>query len=156
MQILIPILFKFQVREKNEPHTTTAQSSATRLYRCNQCEESFPKLSEFRVHNCLRGTKHCEFCDLTFANLKALQLHMKLHEMETDSDQLRAFVCEVCGTEFSTHKSLRLHSRMHAPVRARHVDAPEGTQNSTFTCFECGENCDLFSLILTILISLVL
>ncbi|XP_033209820.1 zinc finger protein 23-like isoform X2 [Belonocnema kinseyi] len=126
-----------KVREKKD--TPTAAAAANRIYRCSQCLEQFPKLSEFRMHTCIRSSKICNVCDLSFVNAKALQAHMKIHESEDGGDQPRSFVCGICGTEFSSHKSLRLHSRMHAPVRARHVDAPEGTQNLTFNCHECGK-----------------
>ncbi|CAK9817388.1 Zinc finger protein 180 [Anthophora quadrimaculata] len=109
-----------------------------RMYRCNQCLQQFSKLGNFRVHACLHGNNRCDSCDQTFATPKALQLHAKVHEGEPDPNQ-KTFVCENCGTEFCSHKSLRLHSRMHAPVRARHVDAPEGTPSATFTCPECGK-----------------
>ena len=108
-----------------------------RMYRCNQCLQQFSKLGNFRVHACLHGNNRCDSCDQTFATPKALQLHAKVHEGEPDPNQ-KTFICETCGTEFCAHKSLRLHSRMHAPVRARHVDAPEGTPSATFTCPECG------------------
>ncbi|XP_012252893.1 zinc finger protein 557 isoform X2 [Athalia rosae] len=121
-----------KVRDKNSP------TGPTRMYRCNQCLEHFAKLGDFRVHVCLHGNNQCSHCDQAFATARALQLHMKVHDNETDGMQ-RMFVCSTCGTEFSSHKSLRLHSRMHAPVRARHVDAPEGTHSATFTCPECGK-----------------
>lgn len=111
--------------------------TSVRMYRCNQCLQQFTKLANFREHSCLRGNNRCDSCDQTFVTSKALQLHSKIHEGEPDSNQ-RVFVCTTCGTEFCSHKSLRLHSRMHAPVRARHVDAPEGTLDATFTCPECG------------------
>lgn len=128
-----------KVRDKVENSSTPTAGTSNRVYRCTECLEHFSKLSEFRTHTCSQGNKNCEICDLSFANLKALQIHMKVHEMEIDNNQQRSFICGICGTEFSTHKSLRLHSRMHAPVRARHVEAPEGTKDSTFTCFECGK-----------------
>lgn len=137
---------KFQVRDKVENSSTPTAGTSNRVYRCTECLEHFSKLSEFRTHTCSQGNKNCEICDLSFANLKALQIHMKVHEMEIDNNQQRSFICGICGTEFSTHKSLRLHSRMHAPVRARHVEAPEGTKDSTFTCFECGKNQQIFFL----------
>ncbi|KAG7210418.1 hypothetical protein KM043_011950 [Ampulex compressa] len=121
-----------KVREKR------LAAAPMRMYRCNQCLQQFSKLGNFRVHACLHGNNRCDHCDQTFATLKALQLHAKVHEGEPDPDQ-KTFVCEICGTEFCSHKSLRLHSRMHAPVRARHVDAPEGTPSATFTCPECGK-----------------
>ncbi|KAL6424172.1 hypothetical protein ACFW04_009792 [Cataglyphis niger] len=121
-----------KVREKR------LATASMRMYRCNQCLQQFSKLGNFRVHACLRGNKRCEHCDQSFATPKALQLHMKVHEGDIDSSQ-KSFICTICGTEFCSHKSLRLHSRMHAPVRARHVDAPEGTPNATFTCPECGK-----------------
>ncbi|XP_051174552.1 zinc finger protein ZFP2-like isoform X2 [Leptopilina boulardi] len=127
------------VKVRDKVGTSSTSGTANRIYRCTECLEHFPKLSEFRTHTCSQGNKNCEICDLSFANLKALQLHMKVHEMEIDGNQSRTFICGICGTEFATHKSLRLHSRMHAPVRSRHVDAPEGTKDSTFTCFECGK-----------------
>ncbi|CAL1678334.1 unnamed protein product [Lasius platythorax] len=121
-----------KVREKR------LATASMRMYRCNQCLQQFSKLGNFRVHACLRGNNRCEHCDQTFATPKALQLHVKVHEGEIDPGQ-KSFICTICGTEFCSHKSLRLHSRMHAPVRARHVDAPEGTPNATFTCPECGK-----------------
>ncbi|CAL7933393.1 unnamed protein product [Xylocopa violacea] len=121
-----------KVREKK------LATAPMRMYRCNQCLQQFSKLGNFRVHACLHGNNRCHSCDQTFATPKALQLHAKVHEGEPDPNQ-KTFVCETCGTEFCSHKSLRLHSRMHAPVRARHVDAPEGTPNATFTCPECGK-----------------
>lgn len=121
-----------KVREKR------LATTPMRMYRCNQCLQQFSKLGNFRVHACLHGNNRCHSCDQTFATPKALQLHAKVHEGEPDPSQ-KTFVCETCGTEFCSHKSLRLHSRMHAPVRARHVDAPEGTPNATFTCPECGK-----------------
>ncbi|XP_026671777.1 zinc finger protein 595-like isoform X2 [Ceratina calcarata] len=121
-----------KVREKR------LATAPMRMYRCNQCLQQFSKLGNFRVHACLHGNNRCHSCDQTFATPKALQLHAKVHEGEPDPSQ-KTFICETCGTEFCSHKSLRLHSRMHAPVRARHVDAPEGTPNATFTCPECGK-----------------
>ncbi|XP_067213500.1 zinc finger protein 883-like isoform X3 [Linepithema humile] len=113
-------------------------AASMRMYKCNQCSQQFSKLGNFRVHACLHGNNRCDQCDQSFATLKALQLHAKVHESEVDPSQ-KTFICTTCGTEFCSHKSLRLHSRMHAPVRARHVDAPEGTPNATFTCPECGK-----------------
>ncbi|KAI4488855.1 hypothetical protein M0804_004353 [Polistes exclamans] len=121
-----------KVREKRIAPTSV------KMYRCNQGLEQLNKLASLREHACLRGNNRCDTCDQTFATSKALQLHSKVHEGESDSNQ-RVFVCPTCGTEFCSHKSLRLHSRMHAPVRARHVDAPEGTLDATFTCPECGK-----------------
>ncbi|XP_020294588.1 zinc finger protein 813-like isoform X2 [Pseudomyrmex gracilis] len=121
-----------KVREKR------LATASVRMYRCNQCLQQFSKLGNFRVHACLHGNNRCEHCDQSFATPKALQLHVKVHESDVDPSQ-KTFICVTCGTEFCSHKSLRLHSRMHAPVRARHVDAPEGTPNATFTCPECGK-----------------
>ncbi|XP_014483824.1 PREDICTED: zinc finger protein 3-like isoform X2 [Dinoponera quadriceps] len=121
-----------KVREKR------LASTPLRMYKCNQCLQQFSKLGNFRVHACLHGNNRCDHCDQSFATPKALQLHMKVHENQADPGQ-KTFICTTCGTEFCSHKSLRLHSRMHAPVRARHVDAPEGTPTATFTCPECGK-----------------
>ncbi|XP_011301587.1 zinc finger protein 345 isoform X2 [Fopius arisanus] len=106
-------------------------------YRCNQCQEHFPRLVDFRTHVCMNGSNHCDHCDQSFATIKALQIHSKIHEESGDPSH---FICTICGTKFSSHKSLRLHSRMHAPVRERHVDAPEGDTDDTFTCDECGKS----------------
>ncbi|XP_023248249.1 zinc finger protein 567-like [Copidosoma floridanum] len=110
----------------------------TKMYRCNQCLEQFRKLSDFRIHICLRGTNQCDHCDQTFATQKALLNHLQTHDNNdiAQNSQMN-FVCNICGTEFTTHKSLRLHSRMHDPVKSRHVDAPEGTDEDTFKCDEC-------------------
>ncbi|XP_071564758.1 uncharacterized protein [Temnothorax nylanderi] len=121
-----------KVREKR------LATASMRMYKCNQCLQQFSKLGNFRVHACLRGNNRCEQCDQSFATPRALQLHAKVHDGEVDPNR-KTFLCTTCGTEFCSHKSLRLHSRMHAPVRARHVDAPEGTPNATFTCPECGK-----------------
>ncbi|XP_032676793.1 zinc finger protein 208-like isoform X2 [Odontomachus brunneus] len=121
-----------KVREKR------LAAAPLRMYKCNQCSQQFSKLGNFRVHACLHGNNRCEYCDQSFATPKALQLHTKVHENKADPSQ-KTFICTACGTEFCSHKSLRLHSRMHAPVRARHVDAPEGTPSATFTCPECGK-----------------
>ncbi|XP_014234255.1 zinc finger protein 774-like [Trichogramma pretiosum] len=108
----------------------------TKMYRCNQCLEQFAKLNEFHVHMCLQGTNRCQHCEQTFATMNALKNHLKTHDTDLTSQQI--FLCSICGTEFFTHKSLRLHSRMHQPVRTRHVDAPEGAEEETFQCQECG------------------
>ncbi|XP_011136539.1 zinc finger protein 184 isoform X2 [Harpegnathos saltator] len=121
-----------KVREKR------LAAAPLRMYKCNQCSQQFSKLGNFRVHACLHGNNRCDHCDQSFATPKALQLHTKVHENRVDSGQ-KTFICTTCGTEFCSHKSLRLHSRMHAPIRARHVDAPEGTPTATFTCLECGK-----------------
>ncbi|XP_034951287.1 oocyte zinc finger protein XlCOF6-like isoform X2 [Chelonus insularis] len=110
----------------------------TKRYKCNQCLEEFGRLGEFRAHACLNGTNQCDRCDQAFTSAKALQTHLKLHDNNTSNGQ-KSFICKICGTEFISHKSLRLHSRMHAPVRARHVDAPEGKPTANFTCLECGK-----------------
>lgn len=109
-----------------------------RTYKCNQCFNEFAKLSEFKSHPCVNSANHCEHCDQTFTTLKALHAHYKLHKLDAAEMSNNKFICKQCGTQFTTHKSLRLHSRMHGPVRTRHVDAPEGTGESTFTCLECG------------------
>ena len=139
-----------KIRGKSPASENTAAASRTsftssgapqRMYRCNKCLEQFMKLGEFRVHACVHGNNRCDLCDQAFASIKALQLHSRIHEGETvDADGVNRqnFTCPICTTEFTSHKSLRLHSRMHAPVRARHVDAPEGTANEEFTCLECG------------------
>lgn len=119
-----------------------------RMYRCNKCLEQFVKLADFRVHACIHGNNQCDLCEQAFASAKALQLHSRIHEVEAEEGADSNFVCQTCGTEFSSHKSLRLHSRMHAPVRARHVDAPEGTATENFTCNECGTLQLKFSFIL--------
>ncbi|XP_015115857.1 zinc finger protein 879 [Diachasma alloeum] len=119
-------------RQKPEP-------PVPKVHRCNQCLEQFPRLTDFRTHVCLNGSNHCDHCDQSFATVKALQVHSKVHEVESN-DPDRQFICTTCGTKFASHKSLRLHSRMHAPVRERHVDAPEGDPDATFTCFECGKS----------------
>lgn len=116
---------------------TTAPTAPSKMYKCNQCSQQFTKLACFEEHICPNGNNHCDICDQAFATPNALQIHSKIHEGDTDSNQ-QVFLCTTCGTEFCSHKSLRLHSRMHAPVRARHVDAPEGTLDATFTCPECG------------------
>ncbi|XP_039312818.1 zinc finger protein 845 isoform X2 [Solenopsis invicta] len=138
-QAKAPMIEKFfsnvegvKVREKR------LANASVRMYKCNQCLQQFSKLGNYRVHACHRGNNRCEQCDQSFATPRALQLHVKVHEIEADPSQ-KTFICTTCGTEFCSHKSLRLHSRMHAPVRARHVDAPEGTPNATFTCPECGK-----------------
>lgn len=108
------------------------------MYKCNQCLEQFTKLGEFRVHACAQGSNSCEYCDQTFATTKALQTHcLKAHET---TDTSKIYKCGICSTEFSTHKSLALHARMHAPVKSRRVDAPEGSEEETFDCDECGMN----------------
>lgn len=111
------------------------------MYRCNQCLEQFPKLNDFRVHECPLGKDQCEHCDKTFATTKALENHMKTHDItEFRLPGQEVFVCDICSTEFATQKSLRLHARMHMPVKSRHVDAPEGTDEDTFDCDECGKH----------------
>lgn len=122
-----------KTRSKND-------STPQRMYRCNQCLEQFPRLGEFRTHVCLNGSNQCDHCEQAFATPKALQIHLKTHDGHAGTGEgAKSFICKICGTEFSSHKSLRLHSRMHAPVRTRHVDAPEGTPDATFKCQECGK-----------------
>ena len=106
------------------------------MYRCNQCLEQFAELNEFRIHICVQKLHRCNQCDQAFTTASALKNHIKLHGNDFPSQKI--FLCTVCGTEFLTRKSLRLHSRMHQPVRARHVEAPEGTEEECFECEECG------------------
>ncbi|KAK0166299.1 hypothetical protein PV328_004732 [Microctonus aethiopoides] len=139
-----PMIEKFFSNAEGIKTRTRNESTPQRMYRCNQCLEQFPRLGEFRTHVCVNGSNQCDNCEQAFATAKALQLHIKTHDIEGTIDGQKSFTCKVCGTEFATHKSLRLHSRMHAPVRARHVDAPEGTNNSRFTCQECGKSLSVF------------
>ncbi|XP_058806231.1 zinc finger protein 90 [Phymastichus coffea] len=111
----------------------------TKMYRCNQCLGQFAKLTDFRVHNCFQTTNRCEKCDLTFTSVRSMHAHMRTHRQVNDYPTLKIFLCQICGTEFLTHKSLQLHKRMHQPVKSRHVDAPEGTEEETFECPDCGK-----------------
>ncbi|XP_043676062.1 zinc finger protein 329-like isoform X2 [Vespula pensylvanica] len=135
-----PMIEKFfsNVEGVKVSEKTTAPTAPSKMYKCNQCSQQFTKLACFEEHICPNGNNHCDICDQAFATPNALQIHSRIHEGDTDSNQ-QVFLCTTCGTEFCSHKSLRLHSRMHAPVRARHVDAPEGTLDATFTCPECGK-----------------
>lgn len=128
-----PITEKYIIRngmatklpESDDPnYEREVNEKIVEIHQCKHCDVQFSKLEEYYKHKCsvLSHPIKCAKCSATFANLRSLCSHMRVHKMENASTG--PHLCEECNTDFPSYKSLRLHRRMHDPIKSREIEAP--------------------------------
>uniref|UniRef100_A0A674BLI3 C2H2-type domain-containing protein n=1 Tax=Salmo trutta TaxID=8032 RepID=A0A674BLI3_SALTR len=97
---------------------------AKRSHHCPNCEESFPILSNLKIHLKIHTDQNlysCTDCEKRFTTSQALTAHQKVHTGE------KPYFCFVCGESFSQQGHLKTHHRIH-------------TGEKPYSCFDCGES----------------
>lgn len=77
-------------------------------YKCDQCELSFAKKSNLKVHRMIHtGDKpfKCDQCELSFARKEGLKDHQVTHTGE------KPYQCKTCGKAFTQKDGLRAHQK---------------------------------------------
>lgn len=96
-------------------------------YQCEQCGESFSKLSQLKQHQ--RTENHwrkysCEACGKCFTRKDNLDQHIKKHEKENYAH------CEECGKVFSRPYTLNRHKeRVHQVERGQKRPLDDALEN---------------------------
>ncbi|XP_039681050.1 zinc finger protein 724-like isoform X1 [Perca fluviatilis] len=78
---------------------------------CQSTEQLITHLKSF--HN---KTHFCDVCGKTFANIRRLRLHEKIHT------GIKEFVCQECGKTFYRKEHLIVHVRTHSGEKPYHCD----------------------------------
>lgn len=104
----------------------TVFSSATELslWKCGQCNKSFPQRTMLQVHVCNESPHkpyQCGHCALSFSRPAELRAHAVSHASK------KPFKCGYCSRAFAGATTLNNHIRTH-------------TGEKPFVCDKCGKN----------------
>ena len=100
----------------------STQSKSQELCLCSFCGKVFSTLRALRIHMQLhqRPDYECEDCGRKFARSDYLTAHRRVHSNE------RPFLCMECGHSFTTASTLRSHLHTHSDERQ-------------YQCYQCGK-----------------
>ncbi|XP_038106057.1 zinc finger protein 551 [Culex quinquefasciatus] len=104
-------------------HLLTHEDPTGRPFRCDQCDKSYCRSANLRLH---REKEHlqirypCPVCGKVFTTKDILAVHQKLH------DSNRQYRCDQCGQTFNSNKYLYKHQQKHRGERK-------------FVCSYCGK-----------------
>lgn len=107
-----------------ETRCTTPEETASSLWKCSQCQQSFNQRSALRIHMCPTQANKpfdCGHCSRSFADANDLRNHVGTHTND------RLFKCGYCGRRFAGATTLTNHIRTH-------------TGEKPFSCEKCGKN----------------
>lgn len=112
--------------EKQSEKSTKKSTEKPSPFICLSCSEVFKKsctlrAHQFRVHgNDFKYLYQCSKCQNSFMAEKTLDYHVKIHEIDADSDQVfedgdmdRERSCAECSQKFKTLDRLRKHWNLH-------------------------------------------
>ncbi|KAG5896111.1 hypothetical protein JTB14_006900 [Gonioctena quinquepunctata] len=133
-QIECSLCCKYIERQHFPKHTVTShKGSKPGTWKCGECDEEFIYREKLRKHysnshkECgLVTSKICEICGKTFANLKSLICHQRIHNGENP------FQCAECPNVYGTKMALERHFRKHSWVMP-HI------------CKHCGKGIDCYN-----------
>lgn len=119
-------------------------------YVCVECNLNFCHLEELTNHQAMHHPEsvrisqapdesgdnpyHCDICKKSFADVKRLRRHMKIHS------DIKPYVCNVCNASFVESSNLTKHKKRHTGELRNKVGKPN-------LCSVCGKyfiNCLMF------------
>ncbi|XP_049925557.1 zinc finger protein with KRAB and SCAN domains 8-like [Epinephelus moara] len=85
---------------------------------CTVCGKTCQSTQELITHvkGCHNKTYFCDACGKTFANVRCLRLHERIHT------GIKEFVCQECGKTFYRREHLIVHVRTHSGEKPYHCD----------------------------------
>ncbi|XP_068575192.1 zinc finger protein with KRAB and SCAN domains 8-like [Cebidichthys violaceus] len=85
---------------------------------CTVCGRTCLSSNELITHvkGCHNKTYFCDICGKTFANVRCLRLHERIHTGKKE------FVCQECGKTFYRREHLIVHVRTHSGEKPYHCD----------------------------------
>ncbi|XP_074512903.1 uncharacterized protein LOC141781218 [Sebastes fasciatus] len=85
---------------------------------CTVCGITCQSTQELITHvkGCHNKTYFCAVCGKTFANVRCLRLHERIHS------GIKEFVCQECGKTFYRREHLVVHVRTHSGEKPYHCD----------------------------------
>ncbi|XP_054463629.1 zinc finger protein with KRAB and SCAN domains 8-like isoform X1 [Anoplopoma fimbria] len=85
---------------------------------CTVCGVTCLSSNELITHveGCHNKTYFCDICGKTFANIRCLRLHERIHTGKKE------FVCQECGKTFYRREHLIVHVRTHSGEKPYHCD----------------------------------
>lgn len=94
------------------PNTSPQIDIKQKIYRCEDCGQSYNKSSSFSNHRLAHHPSVCTHCGRRFSMPSSLESHLQL-ECGRRKD-VTAFECHICHKFMSTKKILNRHLRLHS------------------------------------------
>lgn len=142
---------QFEYETQLEGHLKGHENKDNGLYKCVDCDKSFPSIKKLTYH---RRTAHsvgdlrCDICGIAFNSSKYLLRHREEH---SESKQ-----CPICQKSYENKNTLRSHMLIHSSPREceicgkmhpnfaalqRHKSRMHSETATKFTCDICGKKC---------------
>ena len=106
------------------PQSVFSKITEMSLWKCGQCNKSFPQRTMLQVHVCNESPKkpyQCGHCMLSFSHPAQLRAHAASHASK------KPFKCGYCSRSFAGATTLNNHIRTH-------------TGEKPFVCEKCGKH----------------
>ncbi|XP_021707778.1 zinc finger protein 2 homolog [Aedes aegypti] len=106
------------------------KASDNKSYKCEICEELFPKKKLLRDHLAVQhpgqSLNRCHICGKTFKLRSNLRQHSRIHTGE------RPFRCDICGKTFVQGSALTVHKELHKDKKEHQCDVCKKDFKSKF------------------------
>ncbi|KAE8283144.1 hypothetical protein D5F01_LYC18545 [Larimichthys crocea] len=105
------------VCQSPEELVTHLKDGHNQTHHCNICGKTFANIRCLRLHKRIHtGVREfkCQECDKTFYRKANLTVHMRTHSGE------KPYHCDVCGKAFSQSQNLTIHKRSHSGEKPYH------------------------------------
>lgn len=113
-------LFKSKITPTPQMETTDLPSSDIQ-YSCLQCNRSFRRELNLRIHVKNHSKPAlaypCEHCGKMLKSIRILKMHMKTHLPLPPSSSVKSYPCSQCDKSFNRQENLRFHLKVHCPDR---------------------------------------
>ena len=124
-----PLIF-YVLKLKNYFRVADEDISSGKPYKCSQCNKSFSKSQNLRLHLKVHsGLKpySCSICSGSFTALSSLKHHVRANHTEN-----KPYSCLECDKSFAVPKFLKQHMKVHAGVKS-------------YCCNDCPESFAVLS-----------
>lgn len=92
----------------------TVSPSGEKLYKCQDCGQSYNRSSSFSNHRLAHHPSVCQHCGRRFSMPDSLESHLQLVCERKDRTGESEFQCHVCQKKLTSKKILQRHLRLHS------------------------------------------
>ncbi|XP_018335324.1 zinc finger protein 62 isoform X13 [Agrilus planipennis] len=124
--------------DEDDNETKRESKSIVNGIHCFSCDITFENNLSFALHSIKHNKKRysCHMCDFSNASKYSMQVHIRMHEGETD------YKCEICNKAFTNKTHAIEHKNYHTAShrRSQHWEIMTGMPLVKYDCLDCNKH----------------